>query len=435
MKTSELIRLERQRADLVDEARSACDDFDWQKATDAELKAQDKKLAELHRSIDRVDLDIAEEQLRADDQSAREAHRPGSGESIVTGASGDSDHDWLSGPRSPWLDQRGNPVRVYRSGERSATHEEGSVSFGDLVRAKVAGPRSEAEKRALSEGTDSAGGFTVPAPLSSQFVDRLRARSVAVQAGAQYVPMDSATFTMARLETDPTTGWRAENATLATGDPTFGRVHFVAKSLAGYIRVSRELMFDSVNVGEMLETAFARSMAVELDRAAIYGDGTSNSPTGVWNTAGISTVDMGTNGAAITSYDKPLETLLALKNANAADPTAMICAPRTEIELATLKDSQNNPLRPPALIERIPLLSTTSAPIDETQGTAVDASSIVFGDFRDLLIGLREEISLSVFEAPHVTDGQFTVVAHMRADIQLARPASFARLVGIIPPA
>lgn len=395
-----------------------------------DFEEQERRERPIYRKIDRLDLDIAEERLKAGDSEARENRRPDqSGEGRGT----DDGQDWLSGPRSQWLDQRGQPVRVYGRGERSATHDEGAVGFGDLIRAKIAGPRNEAEKRALSEGTDSAGGFTVPAPLSAQFVDRLRARSVAVQAGAQYVPMNSATFTMARLQTDPTTGWRAENATIATGDPTFGRVHFEAKSLAGYVRVSRELMADSVNLGAMLENAFARSMAIELDRAAIYGDATGNSPRGVWHTSGISTVAMGDNGAAIASYDKPLETLLALKNANAADPTAMICAPRTEIALATLKDSQNNPLRAPAMVERIPLLSTTSAPVDETQGTADDASSIVVGDFRDLLIGLREDISLSFYETPHATDGQITVIAHMRADIQLARPASFARLVGIIP--
>lgn len=430
MKTQKLIDLQRQRFDLVEEARAACDNFDWQKASEAEVKSQDKKLAELCRSIDRVDLDMAEERLRSKDEEERAARRPDqSGEGRGT----DDGEDWLSGPRSQWTDQRGNPVRVYSRGERSATRDEGAVGLGDLIRAKIAGPRTEAEKRALSEGTDSAGGFTVPTPLSAQFVDRLRARSVAVQAGAQYVPMGSATFTMARLETDPTTAWRAENATIATGDPSFGRVHFEAKSLAGYVRVSRELMMDSVNVGAMLENAFARSMAIELDRAAIYGDATGNSPRGVWHTSGIATVEMGTNGAAITSYDKPLETLLALKNANAADPTAMICAPRTEIALATLKDADENPLRAPAMIERIPLLSTTSAPIDEDQGTAENASSIVIGDFRDLMIGLREEMNFQVYETPHATDGQLTVVCHMRADVQLARPASFARLVGIIP--
>lgn len=238
---------------------------------------------------------------------------------------------------------------------------------------------------------------------------------------------------MARLETDPDSGWRAENAAIEEGDPTFGRVLFEAKTLAGKLTISRELAADSINVGAMIENAFAQSMAIELDRAAIYGDATGNSPRGVWHTSGINAVSMGTNGAAIASYDNILDTLLALKNSNAADPTAMIANPRTEIALAKLKDGDGNPLVPPAMVGRIPLLSTTSAPVNETQGTATTASSIVFGDFRELMIGMRQQLEIRVFDQPLAGTGQLLVVAWMRADVQLATPKSFAKLTGIIP--
>lgn len=125
--------------------------------------------------------------------------------------------------------------------------------------------------------------------------------------------------------------------------------------------------------------------------------------------------------------------MLALKNANAADPTAMICAPRTEIALAKLKDADGNPLRAPDLVSRVPLLSTTSAPIDETEGTATNASSIVIGDFRDLLIGLRTSLEIRIFDQPLAGNGQLLAIAWLRADIQTARPKSFCKLTGIKP--
>ncbi len=117
----------------------------------------------------------------------------------------------------------------------------------------------------------------------------------------------------------------------------------------------------------------------------------------------------------------------------AMDPTAMIANPRTETALQKLKDLDNNPLTAPSTIARIPLLSTTSAPVDETEGTAVNASSIVFGDFTQLMIGMRTSLEIRVSDHALAATGQLLVVAWLRADIQLAQPKSFCKLTGIIP--
>jgi HK97 family phage major capsid protein len=334
--------------------------------------------------------------------------------------------------RSGWTDTKGNPVRVLTKSDRMAT-EEPEIGLGDFVRSIVTGPRTEAEVKALAGATGAGGGFTVPTPLASQFIDRLRSRSVAIAAGAVTVPMDAATLQMVRVESDPSCDWRAENAAIAEGDPVFGRVLFTAKTLAGRVPMSRELFDDSLNVGAALDRAFTGAMGLALDRAAIYGPGTGNQPLGVVNTAGIGTVSMGANGLALANYDRILDTILALKNANAADATAMIAAPRTEIGLAKLKNVDGDPLRVPEMVSRVPLLSTTSAPINETSGTSTDCSTIVIGDFRDLLIGMRQSLEIRIFDQPLAGTGQMLAVAWLRADIQLARPASFARLTGIRP--
>lgn len=431
MKTARLIELERERLGLMDEARSLLREIEKEKDP-----AKSDELCRKHdaamRALDANSLDIDEAKMLAADEEAREARRPGgSGEASGVSAPG----EYLTGNRSNWIDERGKPVRVLARGERMAERRESSVGVGDLIRAQITGARNEAEERALSEGTNSAGGFTVPTPLASQFIDLMRARSVVMTAGAMTVPMDSQTLAIARLESDPDSGWRNENAAIAEGDPTFGRVTFTARTLAGKLTLSRELAADSLNVGAMIENAFAQSMAVELDRAALYGSGTAPEPRGVVNTSGINAVSMGTNGAAIDGYGEILDTLLTLKNSNAADPTAMICAPRTEIALAKRVDGDGNPLVAPPLVSRIPLLSTTSAPIDEEEGTATNASSIIMGDFTQLMIGLRQQLEIRVFDQPLAGTGQLLVVAWMRADVQLATPKSFAKLTGIIPAA
>lgn len=352
-------------------------------------------------------------------------NRPGAGIDSLSDAT-------KQAQRSGWMDTKGEPVRVLTKTDRMAA-DEPEIGIGDFVRSIVTGPRNDAEVKALAGAVGASGGFTVPTPLASQFIDRLRSQSVAIAAGATTVPMDSATLQMMRVESDPSCDWRAENAAIAEGDPVFGRVLFTAKTLAGRVPMSRELFDDSLNVGAALERAFAGAMSLALDRAAIYGPGTGNQPLGVVNTAGISTVSMGTNGLALANYDRILDTILALKTANAADATAMIAAPRTEIGLAKLKDSVGNPLGVPGAVSRVPLLSTTSAPVAETQGTSTDCSSIVIGDFRDLLIGIRQSLEIRIFDQPLAGVGQLLAVAWLRADVQLARPASFARLTGIRP--
>jgi HK97 family phage major capsid protein len=428
MKTAKLIELERGRIDLMDEARDLLRQMDGETDT-KKLDELGRKHDAAMRSLDLNKLDQDEEILIADDEEARAARRPGSnGE-----ASGTDGGNAIFGIGSDWVDKRGEPVRVLARDQKISERSSSGLSLGDMVRAKILGPRNESEKRALSEGTDSAGGFTVPTPLASQFIDLMRAKSVAVRAGAMTVPMESETLAIARLASDPTVGWRAENAAIIEGDPTFDRVTFTAHTLAGRISLSRELMEDSLNVGAMIENAFAQSMALELDRAAIWGDGTGNSPTGIVNTAGINTVSMGTNGAALTSYDKLIDAVYEMQLDNADDPTAMIMHPRTQAALAKLKDANLNPLTVPDMIARIPRLATTAAPIDEEEGTATDASSIVFGNYRDLLIGVRHQLEFRLFDSPLATTGEILAVAWMRADVQLARPNSFAPLTGVIP--
>ncbi len=432
MKTQKLIELERQRVGLIDDARSLLNDIN--KAGD------DKRAAELSREHDRLmreidlnGLDIDQAQLEAGDDKERDTFRPlGAGEASGVALS-DSENfalAWSGSERSGWIDDKGNPVRVLRNNERLSTRVHDGVAIGDAVRAMVTGPRNDAEKRALAEGTNSAGGYTVPTPLASWFIDRLRTQSVAIRAGAMTVPMTSQTLAIARLETDPTIGWRAENASLAEGDPTFGRVLLTAKSLAGIVKLSRELLMDTVNAGAMIEMALAKAMALEMDRAAIYGDGSSNSPTGVVETSGINEVEIDTNGGAFT-WDKAVDAVYEMQLDNTGDPTAAIMHPRTHSYIAKLKTGDGAWLPPPPMLSGLPLLRTTAAPIDETQGTASDASSVVFGDYTQLFIGMREDINVKVLDQLYAANGQIALAVHARVDVQLAHKESFCRLKGI----
>jgi HK97 family phage major capsid protein len=424
MKTPEIIQLERDRLVLIDEARGALRSME--KETDSKkLDELDKRHADLMRQIDENKLDIEAAELVS--ETAR--NRPDqSGE----GRGQDDDRPLITFP-SLWTDAKGKPVTVLERNQPMAKRNDLGVGFGDYVRALVNGPRTDAEKRALSEGTASEGGFTVPAPVSSEFIDKLRAETCAIRAGARTVPMSSASLSMARVDTDPTVTWRLENSLIDDSDPVFSQLLLEAKACAGLVKVSVELLKDSVNINEVLTNCFVEVMARELDRVALWNDGTDDGPVGAAATSGINEVSMGTNGAALTNYDKLIDTIYEMHLDNAGDPTAQIMHPRTQAALAKLKDSQNNPLTVPDMVAKIPRMATTSASIAETQGSAVNASSILYGNFRNMFIGIRDEVSITILRERYADYGQVGFLVWMRADVQLAHKASFSRLKGIIP--
>ena len=199
------------------------------------------------------------------------------------------------------------------------------------------------------------------------------------------------------------------------------------------VRASRELIEYSLNVEEALETALARSFASELDRVALVGSGSGSEPTGIRNTSGVTEVSMGTNGAAITDYTEVLDLLRDLRAANAPEPGSAILAPRTMRTIDGFADTTGQPLqRPPALASNA-FRPTSQVPIDETQGTATDASTLFFGDWAQVWLGVRTSFRLEVLRERYADNLQLGFLAYVRADVALAQAAAMGRLIGIVP--
>lgn len=333
-----------------------------------------------------------------------------------------------------WRDPAGNFVNVAKPGEPLAARRDPiGCSLGEFLCATVRGARTPELRNALSEGTDSAGGFTVPDPLSLDLIDRMRAKMVTVAAGARSVPITSDTLRIARLDTDPTVAWRLENGVVTESDPTFSAVTFTVRSLAGVVKLSRELFDDSVNIATALPNAFAAALALEVDRVALFGTGTPPEPRGLANVSGIQSVSMGTNGAAPTNYSNVLSLLEALETANTPQVTALIGAPRTKFKYAGLTATDNQPLMAPKVVNDIPWLSTTAVPVTQTQGTNSDCSSILAGDFSQMMLGFRASVRIEVLRETYASNMQYAFLAWLRFDVQFAHPAAFGKLIGIRP--
>jgi HK97 family phage major capsid protein len=343
-----------------------------------------------------------------------------------------------NGPKvSGWRDAAtGKAVSVYSPKEQiAASTARPEFGVGDILAGMLHGPRSDGVRAALSEGTDSAGGYSIPLTVLPQFFDRLRSKTQFIQAGAQTLVLDGMKTRIMRVAADPAPAWRAENAALTESAPTFDAVDFLPRSLAVLVKVSEELLADSVNVASALEMSLLGALSVELDRACLFGSGSSNEPLGLFNLAsGINTVSMGTNGMTPASYDEIIDALYEVELDNGMTPSAGIMHPRTARTLRKLKDTTGQPLMLPPALAGFRMLSTTSVPITQTQGTATGVcSTTLVGDFSQAILGLRQSLMIRRLDQTFAGNLQVGFLATMRADVGFAHPESFTKIIGIKP--
>lgn len=317
----------------------------------------------------------------------------------------------------------GESCRSYLESKGNYDEEIAGIRPGAIMRALALGTTNEAERRALTTGVDTTGGYTVPSLLSASFIDLMRASSVLSRAGARTIPIDGET-SIARILADPTPGWRAESQAVADTGPTLGSVTFRPKTLAMLVKCSRELLEDSVNVEYLLEQSASAAMALELDRACMLGDSDSGELAGIANDANILTVAH----SSAPSYDALLRARTALLTENSREPSAFLLHPRDEGAFSMLKDGEGLPYPKPEALKSSPLLTTTQLPI--TLGTGTD-SIILGGDFKRALIGVRTDLRIEVLRERYADTLMYGFLFWMRADLVLEHPKAFVKITGV----
>lgn len=312
------------------------------------------------------------------------------------------------------------------------------LSLGRVLRGLVTGEWSgaEAEKRAvMAEGTSSLGGVLIPAPMAAQVIDLARNQAVVFRAGASTVPMTANTLKMCKVTGDMSASWREENAAITASEMSFDSLSFTAKALAAICTISIELLEDAGNVNGLIENSIAQAIALELDRAALFGSGVAPEPLGLNGVTGVQTISMGDNGAALTGYSPFTLAMQKLYEKNAI-PGAFVYSPRTWAAMEGLVDTTGQPLAAPASFASASKLVSNQIPNDLHQGTATNASSIFTGAWSNLMVGMRTSLTLEasrVAGADAFSKMQVMVRAYLRCDVQVARPDHFVKIVGVIP--
>jgi HK97 family phage major capsid protein len=297
--------------------------------------------------------------------------------------------------------------------------------------------------RALSTSGASA---IVPTQWSFPIIDKVRNAAVVYQAGATLVPMPAKIVQVGRLTTDPTATFRAEGSSITASDPAFDYVQLSATTLSALTVASVEFLQDAPNADQIVSDAISATMALELDKAALFGQlgatGTNDEgaafglaspyPKGILknllDNASAQVLGFATNGTAQTAatpWNEMLALYFQMVSQNEKCNTIVSNAKLVQ-QYAQTYDTTYNPVRMPDLLTRVPWLVTNTIP-SFTRGTMSSRATDVFaGDFSQVLIGERMSLEVRVLTERYAELGQVGILAYWRGDVQVARPKALA---------
>jgi hypothetical protein len=293
--------------------------------------------------------------------------------------------------------QDGRELPFLRSEQKLADMYRGSnddgFSIGEFCRSAMLGSK---------EGKAASGPALVPTGLGAMVIDRVRANTVIVQAGAGTIVIDGPT-NMARLTGDPTVYQHTEGAAdIVESDITAEAVSLNPKLLAVLIPLTTELVSDSPNLDAVLTTSLTNAFAAKLDAlsiAKILAD--ANLPKSA-----------AAHDPAV--WAKVMEAIGAALALNQDLPLAHISTPANFIARASqLASTAGSWLgKPPAL-----------AGMRELFTSSMTADQAIFGDFASAFaIAMRQELRVEVVRHAKPTSASHLLVAHMRADGVMLQP-------------
>ena len=291
----------------------------------------------------------------------------------------------------------------------------------------------------MVKGTAAKGGNLVATDLlSGSFIDLLRNAMVINRLGAQYLTGLVGNIAIPRQSGGATAYWVAESGTGTNSNQSIDQVSMNPKTLMGRTQISRKLLIQSsIDVEGFVRNDLAKVLGLALQAAAIKGGG-ANEPTGILGTSGIGSVVGGTNGANPTWKNiVGLETAVAVANADVGTLGYLTNASVRGYLKGVQKFTTNPGGDAIWTAGNTPLNGyqagvTNAVASNGTKGTGTGLSSIIFGNFADLIFGIWGGLELQVDPYSAGDSGSVIVRAFEDVDLAVRHPESFAAMTDAI---
>lgn len=246
------------------------------------------------------------------------------------------------------------------------------------------GKTLDVQTRALSKGTATAGGNTVPTSFYDQLVQHLVDSTSMLQLGPTIINTTSGET----LQIPVTTSYgaaalTAEGGAIAGTDPAFGQRSLGAYKYAQLVTVSRELIYDSAfDIAAFVAAAAGLNIGLALGAHLIAGTGTAQ-PTGVLTSA-TTGVTGGTAVAGAFTADNLIDLMFSVVGPYRASASAGWLVKDASLgAIRKLKDGAGRYLYDPAPVIGAPdvLLGKPIKTDANMPGVGLSAKSVAFGDF------------------------------------------------------
>ena len=292
-------------------------------------------------------------------------------------------------------------------------------SFWNVMRTKNAMP---AVLNALQEGTDSEGGYLVPDEFEHTLVEALESENI-FRKLAHIIQTASGDRKIPVVATKGSASWVDEEGTITESDDAFAQVSIGAYKLGTLIKVSNELLNDSVfNLEQYISKEFARRIGNKEEDAFFNGNGTGK-PVGIFNATGGAQVGVTANSSTAITADEVIDLFYSL-GAPYRKNAVWVVNDATVKAIRKLKDGNGNYLWQPALTSGTPdtLLGRPVYTSAYVPTIAAGAKVIAFGDFGYYWIADRQGRNFKKLSELYAATDQTGFVATQRVDGKLILP-------------
>ena len=277
---------------------------------------------------------------------------------------------------------------------------------------------NEVLRRDLTAGLPSGGGNLVADDLlAGSFIDLLRNRLALANAGVTMLTGLQGNVSIPRQSSASTAYWVGENVAPTESQQAIDQVNMTPKTVGAYVDYSRRLLLQSsVDVEGMVRNDLTRVIALELDRAGIYGTGSSNQPLGLANTTGIGSQTITTYG----TFDEyiGMETDVATANADAGSLRYIINAAARGALKSTAKSA--SAVAAGFVFENGEINGYPAIVSNQLQN-----NDALFGDFSMMIMGMWSGLDLTVDPYAGATAGTVRIIALQDVDFAVKQPAAF----------
>jgi len=282
---------------------------------------------------------------------------------------------------------------------------------------------------ALQEGTDSEGGFLVPDEFEHTLIESLEEENI-FRKLAHVITTSTGDRKIPVVASKGSASWVDEEGTINDSDDAFTQVSIGAYKLGTLIKVSNELLNDSVfNLEAYISKEFGRRIGTKEEEAFFNGNGVGK-PVGIFNATGGAQTGITTASATEIKADEIIDLFYSLK-ASYRKNAVWIVNDATIKAIRKLKDANGNYLWQPALTSGTPdtLLGRPVYTSSYVPTIAAGAKTIAFGDFSYYWIADRQGRNFKKLSELYAATDQTGFVATQRVDGKLILPEAIKVLV------